>query len=261
MRIGIFGTVTAIALTGLAQPAPSQQQAPRVPPAHGVTMAQKQTPFIAEFKVTRVRTLADGTTTTQEMTEVKAADSQGRTMTSTTNPSRAAGQPATTSVSVFDPMTQTRTTWTSSGQRAAVTPVAPVRIPRDGEPHPQCPVSAPSPKREFQTEDLGTETIDGVEAHGRRVTITAPASADGNTAPMVRVHETWTSMTMRLTVREINDSPDTGKTTTELTSLTLSDPPLSTFQPPEGYEVVNRDPPVQTCPAVQAAPVTSPVAQ
>jgi hypothetical protein len=36
----------------------------------------------------------------------------------------------------------------------------------------------------------------------------------------------------------VNDSPQGGKTTTEVVRLDLSEPPLSTFQPPEGYEVV-----------------------
>jgi hypothetical protein len=56
-----------------------------------------------------------------------------------------------------------------------------------------------------------------------------------------------------LIVREINDDPSSGKTTRELTNLSLSEPEASLFQPPQGYEVVRKAPPEASC----AAPASS----
>src|ERR1700761_1651337 len=45
-------------------------------------------------------------------------------------------------------------------------------------------------KRDVQSEDLGTRTIDGVECKGTRKTITIPAGAIGNEKPISTVRET-----------------------------------------------------------------------
>ena len=59
-------------------------------------------------------------------------------------------------------------------------------------------------------EDLGTDTIQGVEAHGRRITTTIPAGEIGNAAPLVRTRETWMAVAptlQGLVVRENSDDP------------------------------------------------------
>jgi hypothetical protein len=260
MRIRLLGTLTAIAVIGLALQASAQQPAPRAPRAHGVTPAHQQTPFTAEFKITRVQTLANGATITRESTEVRALDTEGRELTSTTTMNPSGDEH--TFAAAYDPVAGTRTTWDSARQLATVTPnAAPVSCPAANAT--QIP-RAPSPQRQAASVDLGIETIGGVEAHGHRTTITTPAGMIGNSEPLVETHETWQANSIGprvLILRAIDDSPQSGHTTRELTNLTLSDPPLSTFQPPEGYETVNKDAPTPNCPAVQAAPVTSPAAQ
>jgi hypothetical protein len=258
MRIRILGTLAAIAIAGLALPVSSQTPAPRVPRAH-VPVPQQQTPYTAEFKITRVQILANGTTITHESTEVRAADTEGRNLTSTTSVNLSGEQHTFTVVN--DPVEKTNSSWDSTRQQVSVSAwAAPMSCPFNGAAIPK----ASSPQRQVNSVDLGNETIDGVEAQGHRTTITTPAGMIGNSEPLVETHEVWQATAIGprvLMVREIDDSPDRGKTTRELTSLTLSNPPLSTFQPPEGYEVVNHDAPAQTCPVVRAAPVTSPVAR
>jgi hypothetical protein len=61
---------------------------------------------------------------------------------------------------------------------------------------------------------------------------------------LVSTSERWTALTVGLNglvVRDISDDPRRGKTTRELTNLTQGDPDPTTFQPPEGYEVVTKD--------------------
>jgi hypothetical protein len=42
-------------------------------------------------------------------------------------------------------------------------------------------------------------------------------------------------------LREVYDDPRTGRRTREVVGLTIGEPDLSLFQPPEGYEVVNEE--------------------
>jgi hypothetical protein len=100
------------------------------------------------------------------------------------------------------------------------------------------PVPHPAKQPKPEMEDLGTTTIQGVEAHGHRSTWTIPVGQIGNDQPLVRSQENWFAPSLGLVVREVNDDPQTGTRTKELVSLSLSEPDPSTFLPPEGYEAV-----------------------
>jgi len=213
-------------------------------------------PYTAEFKITRVQTLVNGSTITHESTQVIALDSQGRRMTATTDVPLLGNQTPITRVSVMDPVARTNSSWTVPGQKATV-----IQMPAPGVSRTGCltnmqvrlPDNRTQPERPKPViEDLGTQTINGVEAHGRRFTTTTPAGAIGNDAPLVRTTETWTAIapaSLRgLFVREVSDDPQSGKYTRELTNFTQAEPDASVFQPPEGYEIVNKPAPSSVCP-------------
>jgi len=262
MRKAIIDQVlTLIAAAGLALflsiPAASQiaqnQVAHHVPvtqipvtqtPATHTNTRAARTPYTAEYKVTHVQTLADGTTITRDTTTVEALDSQGRRMTASTVTN--ADHPVT-HVVVFDPVARTQTMWHSPGQVAHVFQMA----APGAESHCSTSTStrddvgvASGPKAQHTSEDLGTESIQNIEARGKRRITTIPAGAEGNDAPLVTTSDRWTALTPGLeglVVREITNEPRRGNSTRELTSLTQSDPDPSTFQPPEGYEIVTKE--------------------
>lgn len=222
-------------------------------------MPKGQTPFTVEFKTTSVKTLANGSTITREGSEVQAADSQGRRLTaiSTEQPS---GEMTTVTV-VNDPVAGTRTSWNTALQQVTVISTRSaagasancVQRAQRNPPNAQRPT--------MTTEDLGIETIEGVEAHGRRTTTTTPAGMVGNSEPLVSTHEVWSSMTIKpypLVLRQIDDDPQGGKTTREATRVSLSEPDQSLFQPPQGYEVVTRDPAPAACPAAAVGTASAP---
>ena len=87
-------------------------------------------------------------------------------------------------------------------------------------------------------EDLGNATIEGVEVRGQRTTRTIPVGQIGNDQPLVSTTELWIAPSLGIVLRSMRDDPQSGKSTTEVVHLDLTEPPLSTFQPPEGYKVV-----------------------
>jgi hypothetical protein len=224
--------------------------------------------YTAEFKITSVQTLANGTIVTRESTETDAQDSQGRHMHALTDTTPQLGRTPGTFVNVNDPVEGTQSTWDSRTKKARVIKLPP-QDQRHGcwandtgnfgmswsdGPRPIPPagsgsgavagemgVMLPSKLPKPEIVDLGTSTIDGLEAHGRRFTTTIQTGEIGNDAPIVTTREVWTSTEMQWPVREVTDDPRSGKRTRELVNFTQGDPDPSTFQPPEGYDVTTEE--------------------
>jgi hypothetical protein len=266
MRSSFSAVILCAAAAGLALPVLGQDATtPAAPKPAGKPAQVARQPYTAEYKVTHVKTLASGGAITQESSETVALDSQGRKMTSAT-PAPLQGEKApVTRISVSDPVARTNSNWTVPGKKATV-----VAMPAPGAPHKCAPATppatppAPAPPRVKPTvEDLGTQTINGVEARGRRVTSTTPAGAVGNDQPLVRTDESWTATAPGLkgfVARDISDGPQSGKTTKELSNLTQAEPDASLFQPPAGYEIVNKLAPGSDCPAEEGTePTTAPI--
>ena len=86
-------------------------------------------------------------------------------------------------------------------------------------------------------EDLGKQTIEGVEAQGTRVTITIPAGEIGNERPIEIVSERWYSPELQMDVMTRHSDPRTGETTYRLTNINRSEPSKSLFEVPSDYTV------------------------
>jgi hypothetical protein len=87
------------------------------------------------------------------------------------------------------------------------------------------------------TEHLGTQTINGVQATGTRITRTIPAGAEGNSQPIVTVHETWMAEDLKVPVMVKSSDPRFGTSQTQLTNIVRAEPDPSLFQVPAGYTV------------------------
>jgi hypothetical protein len=253
--------------------------------------------YTAELKDTSVKTLPDGTTITLETIHVMAVDSQGRSMNSSTDLWELVDGKPTTYYSVSDPVAGTHTSWTSPGTKATVvtshtsqtgksdctvffsTPTGyTMDAPADSDTREPAKrvvgkITSMSMKSSnvsnsgidylknlhynSTVEDLGTTTIQGVEARGKRFTWTTPAGAMGNDQPMVHTQETWITTgdnPKALNVRQVAEDPQFGKSTSELANLSLDEPDLSTFQPPEGYEIVTQEMHSAPCPNALKTP-------
>src|SRR5689334_1925788 len=96
--------------------------------------------------------------------------------------------------------------------------------------------TAPGANNEVQ-EQLGKQTIEGVEAEGMRTTITIPAGEIGNERPIEIVTERWYSPELQLVVMSHHSDPRTGETTYKLTNINRAEPAKSLFEVPAGYTV------------------------
>jgi TonB family protein len=92
-------------------------------------------------------------------------------------------------------------------------------------------------KIKSNVESLGKQTIEGVEAEGKRTTTTIPADAIGNERPIEMVSETWYSPELQTTIMSKRSDPRTGETTYRLTNIRRGEPDASLFQVPSDYTV------------------------
>lgn len=94
---------------------------------------------------------------------------------------------------------------------------------------------------EPKIEQLGKQTIEGIEAEGQRATITIPAGEIGNELPILIVSESWYSSDLQVTVMSRHSDPRMGETVYKLTNINRAEPAHSLFEVPSDYTVTQRD--------------------
>jgi hypothetical protein len=88
-----------------------------------------------------------------------------------------------------------------------------------------------------KTESLGRQTIEGVQADGRRTTITIPAGQAGNELPIHIVNESWYSAELQTTVLSKHSDPRNGDTVTRVINISRSEPSHLMFEAPADYKL------------------------
>jgi hypothetical protein len=94
----------------------------------------------------------------------------------------------------------------------------------------------------LKSEDLGTQPIAGVTAHGTRVTKTIPAGQIGNEKPITIVREVWYSNDLQTVVMTKRSDPWSGETTYSLTNIQRAVPDAALFAVPADYTVTQGHP-------------------
>jgi hypothetical protein len=192
-----------------------------------------------------VQTLANGTTINRTTTTNEARDSSGR-LYRATQVTDGNGS-VRTLYSVFDPVNHTTTNWGSDSKEAVVSSLPQGSGNRgqwrkgDGAPNNQ-PAAGPFHRHgpAPTVQQLGTKTIEGIDATGTRTDITFPAGAFGNNEPITVTHERWGSSVLGIIVLETDNDPRTGVHTTTLTNISRGEPDPTLFQPPQGYTITQR---------------------
>jgi hypothetical protein len=92
---------------------------------------------------------------------------------------------------------------------------------------------------EVNTEDLGTQTMEGVLVTGTRTTKTIPAGQIGNEKPISIVIEVWTSPELKTVVMSKRSDPRMGEQTFRLTNIVRAEPDASLFTVPTDFKVID----------------------
>ena len=218
-------------------------------------------PYSATMTTESVQTLGDGTHITQTSTGTVARDSQGRTRQDAALPSigNLSAADAPHLVFIQDPVAQTAYTLNVTDKTAEKMPALPVpNVAASGAggekflthvegvpPAGSAAMGVVTQKMvisdnqgKVATEDLGTQTMEGVQVTGVRTTRTIAAGEIGNDRPISIVTEIWTSPDLKTIVYSKRTDPRMGEQTFQLTNIVRQEPDSSLFTVPSDYKVV-----------------------
>jgi hypothetical protein len=212
----------------------------------GLPQGQVNVPYSADQESETTRTLADGTHIVSKTRSRMYRDSQGRMRREMFAPdylqAREGSQEPNT-INITDPVEGVQYSLNPRNHTAMRNPFG-VRRTDPPQPPPKPPVNVrpPSPPpRELmphsQSEDLGTQMIEGVWAKGTRTTTTIPANSVGNDRPIVSVVENWLSEELGLNVSMKRSDPRYGDVTERVTNIDRSEPDPALFRPPADYTI------------------------
>jgi hypothetical protein len=234
-------------------------------------------PYSATITNESAETLADGNRIVQSSTGTIARDSQGRTRREMSMPPignlSAANAPHI--VMIEDPVAQAVYTLNLTDKTAQKIPMPPMppRGPGAAGPEvgntfymqmskvgpgvqlPDAPGPLPPPmvagqvfltrdQGQATTEDLGSQTMEGVFVTGVRTTSTIPAGQIGNERPISMVTEVWTSPDLKAIVYSKRNDPRMGEQTFKLTNISRSEPDPSLFTVPSDFQIVEGPKPI-----------------
>ena len=226
----------------------------------------KGAPYSATTNNESVQTLADGNRIVQSNTGTVARDSQGRTRQDATLPpiGNLSAASAPHLVFIQDPVAGTSYTLNLTDKTAWKNPAPPAGTggqeqvvsagtffvqTGNGMPPPPPPVAMALPKRlpmdepsEAITEQLGSQTMEGVVANGVRTTRTIPAGQIGNDRPISIVTEVWSSPDLKTIVSSKRNDPRMGEQTFHLTNIVRGEPDPSLFTVPADFKIVDGGP-------------------
>jgi hypothetical protein len=214
-------------------------------------------PYTATATTESTQVLADGNKIVNKTSSFVARDSQGRTRRET-DLHRIGTMPVDSPKTVFinDPTTHTQYIFTPGGEATKVIRSESIwkegpQIIDLGGRHTQSMKQkvffnvqdghegqqSKESSEQVKHEDLGTQTIEGVSAQGKRETVTIPAGQIGNERPIEIVTETWFSPELHTMVLRKHSDPRMGDSTYRLTDIKRNEPDASLFQPPAGTKV------------------------
>jgi len=104
--------------------------------------------------------------------------------------------------------------------------------------------AAPGNQEAPVTQDLGSQTMEGILASGTRMTITIPAGQIGNDRAIDIITEVWTSPDLKTVVYSKRSDPRMGEQTFQLTNIVRGEPDPSLFAVPADFKIVDGPQPI-----------------
>lgn len=197
----------------------------------------KGAPFSATATSDTTQTLPDGTVIHRTTTSTLYRDGQGRSrreMTFSGFGSLAASGKTRTMVMISDPVAGAHYMLNTEQK---VAHKMNMRAHNGGGPEKSGPREPKTPGAEFTKESLGTQSINGVNAEGTRITHTIPAGRIGNDRAISVVFERWYSADLQMVVKSTRSDPRFGTTTYTMTNVQRAEPAAALFTVPSDYTV------------------------
>jgi hypothetical protein len=204
----------------------------------------KGIPLAADIVTAHVQTLADGNKITNEDTSHFYRDSEGRTRRENKLTMLGQSGDAPSMIMINDPVAHTRFVLNTMHKSADVLmsaegPAAPGNVMYMKKTQDErVVVTGGTASASAETkEDLGTQTIEGMVAHGTRASHVIPAGKIGNERPITVTTESWYSDEIGMEVLRVHNDPWSGEMTTKVTNVRRGEPDASLFTPPADYKV------------------------
>jgi hypothetical protein len=195
------------------------------------TSTLQTVPLSADIDVVSVRALSDGNTLRQvrKMKFYRRADGSTRLE----EPNRVVivdnSAHTTTVLDLVSKVAQVQATRSASTD---------ARTPVKALPQPLAAGSGLEEKNSAARTDLGVKVIAGYSVHGIQRTTTIPVnSALGNTSPITKTMQVWSSSDLLLPLLTVISDPLGGTTTSQYESISTTPPDNSLFAIPAGYKL------------------------
>ncbi len=208
----------------------------------------KNAPLTADVVTESTHTLADGNHIRQTVNSKIYRDSDGRTRREQTVSLNGLSPNSSPQPMIFinDPVSGVNYSLNSKDRtgfksvRSSEGRGGPTRMPMPGDAGGRGPGgmgrrAASDPN--FKTESLGRQTIEGIQAEGRRTTMTIPAGQAGNELPIHIVNESWYSTELQTTLLSKHSDPRNGETVTRLINISRSEPARILFEAPADFKL------------------------
>jgi hypothetical protein len=89
--------------------------------------------------------------------------------------------------------------------------------------------------RYLSREDLGTNTMEGLDVVGTRETLTISPGVAGNDRPLVTTKEFWYSPDLQTNLAVTRNDPREGTQVIRLSNVSRFEPPAEQFEVPSGF--------------------------
>jgi hypothetical protein len=194
-------------------------------------------PLSGKSSIEWTRTLEDGSTVIVSGLSNLARDSAGRMYRERRSfvPANSNQQNRLNEIMIFDPVARTQTHCTVATRQCVVSNYRPrtqVNLQPVG--------SFANGTRYLTREEVGQDSIGGIDVQGTRETTTINAGSVGNDRPLATTREFWYAASIHTNVLVTRTDPREGKQVIRLTDLSLSEPDPHTFDIPEGYTVADQ---------------------
>lgn len=190
--------------------------------------------YSAQVTFEHTQTLPDGNIIDQKNTATVYRDGQGRTRLEETRPSTS-GNPQQI-IRITDPVALVAYVLDPAKKTARRFTLPPAKVESSQ------PGSHAVSNANVTTQDLGSNTVNGMLVQGTQTTHTIPTGQMGNTAPIQITTTRWYSPELSVDLSFERDDPQHGKSTTSLTNINRGEPGSTLFELPSDYAIVNSGP-------------------